>query len=182
MENEFHDIDDIPLRVEIQPYMFEPPARAEPKENSEENSETSTSVGDDESRLLNTLWAEGVNVETMTTVPECICCAEIPLIDEIRANSQIECITQHQAFIDNCLNIRVLEVSMYMYIQSQGPLDDNEPINKVYRHIAYRRFVLWIWHHLGSGNRKIIPACVVTKIRSVFPSEQYTGFRYPRPT
>lgn len=53
---------------------------------------------------------------------------------------------------------------------------------RVYRHIAYRRFVLWIWHRLGRGNRKIIPACVVTKIRSVFPSEQYTGFRYPRPT
>lgn len=53
---------------------------------------------------------------------------------------------------------------------------------RVYRHIAYRRFVLWIWHRLGRGNRKIIPACVVTKIRSVFPSEQYTGFQYPRPT
>lgn len=57
MENEFQDIDDIPLRVEIQPYMFEPPARAEPTENSEENSETSTSDGDDESRLLNTIWS-----------------------------------------------------------------------------------------------------------------------------
>lgn len=57
MENEFHDIDDIPLRVEIQPYMFEPPARAEPTENSEENSETITSNGDDESRLLNTIWS-----------------------------------------------------------------------------------------------------------------------------
>lgn len=57
MKNEFHDIDDIPLRVEIQPYMFEPTARAEPTENSEENSEKSTSDGDDESQLLNTLWA-----------------------------------------------------------------------------------------------------------------------------
>lgn len=59
--NEFQDIDDIPLRVEIQPYMFKPPARAEPTENSEENSETSetsTSDGDDESRLLNTIWCE----------------------------------------------------------------------------------------------------------------------------
>ena len=37
--------------------MFEPPARAEPTENSEENSETSTSDGDDESRLLNTIWS-----------------------------------------------------------------------------------------------------------------------------
>lgn len=57
MENEFHDIDDIPLRVEIKPYMFEPPARAGLTENSEENSETRFSDGDDKSRLLNTIWS-----------------------------------------------------------------------------------------------------------------------------
>lgn len=55
MENEFHDIDDIPLKVEILPYIFEPPARAEPTDNLEENSETSSSDGDDKSRLLNTI-------------------------------------------------------------------------------------------------------------------------------
>lgn len=37
----------------------------------------------------------------------------------------------------------------------------------VYRHIAYRRFVLWIWHRLGRGNRKIIPGCVVTKMQCI---------------
>lgn len=36
----------------------------------------------------------------------------------------------HQTYIDNCLNIRVLEVSIYDYIQSDGPIDDNEPIKE----------------------------------------------------
>lgn len=112
----------------------------------------------------------------MTTEPECICCAEIPLIDEIRASSQIECITQHQTFINNCLNIRVLEVSMYMYIQLKGPLDDTEPINEVYRHVAYRRFVLWIWHRLDRGNRKIILAGFVTKSAVSFPLSSTLAF------
>ena len=44
--------------------------------------------------------------------------------------------------------------------------------------MAYRRFVQWIWHRLGSRNRKILPACVVQKIRETFPSEEYCGFKY----
>ena len=49
----------------------------------------------------------------------------------------------------------------------------------IYRHLAYRRFVRWIWHCLGKNNRKILPSCVVNKIRTAFPSQQYCGFKYP---
>lgn len=74
--------------------------------------------------------------KTTTTVPESICCAGILIIDEIRASSQIEYITRHQTLIYNCLNIRVLEVTMYMNVQSEGPLDDREQINELdfFRH------------------------------------------------
>lgn len=51
--------------------------------------------------------------------------AEFPLVDQIR-----ECITEHETFRDNCLNARVLEVSLHEYIQREGPLDDNEPSNE----------------------------------------------------
>jgi hypothetical protein len=34
------------------------------------------------------------------------------------------------------------------------------------------------WRRLGRNNRKILPACVVMKIRQTFPSEQYCGFKY----
>ncbi|VDH91579.1 Hypothetical predicted protein [Mytilus galloprovincialis] len=47
-----------------------------------------------------------------------------------------------------------------------------------YRFMAFRRFVQWIWHRLGRHNRKILPACVVKKIRDTFPSETYSGFKY----
>ncbi|KAL3889139.1 hypothetical protein ACJMK2_001515 [Sinanodonta woodiana] len=33
----------------------------------------------------------------------------------------------------------------------------------------YHQFVSWIWHHLGKGNRRILPYCVVSKIRDTFP-------------
>ena len=42
----------------------------------------------------------------------------------------LECITQPQSFLDNCLIVRYHEVSMYDFIQREGPLDDNEHINE----------------------------------------------------
>ena len=44
--------------------------------------------------------------------------------------------------------------------------------------MGYRRFVRWIWHRVGRHNRKVLPACVVLKIREAFQSEEYTGFKY----
>lgn len=52
---------------------------------------------------------------------------------------------------------------------------------RMYRYVAYRRFVRWIWHRLGKNMRRILPSCVVTVIRNTFPSEEYTGFKYAVP-
>lgn len=180
MEDVFSDVDEIPENLNIQPYMFEPPVQI----NNDHIAQESSGESDDEvrgndqlDRRANTIWCECGSCEVMETTMECTCCAEFPLVDQIRESSELECITEHETFRDNCLNARVLEVSLHEYIQREGPLDDNEPMNEVYRHIAYRRFVLWIWHRLGRGNRKVLPACVVTAIRRTFPSENYTGFR-----
>ncbi|XP_061166764.1 P2X purinoceptor 7-like [Saccostrea echinata] len=180
MDNEYTDIDDIPGNINIQPYMFEPPPRPNVQESSEESD-----YGDEHDhghRRLNTFWCECGSCQQMGTITECVCCVELPAINtSFRESSDLECITHHQTFIDNYLNVRVLEVSLHDYIQREGPLDDNEPIHEVYRHIACRRFVLWIWHRLGKGNRKVLPACVVSRIRHTFPFETYVGFQYPRP-
>ena len=50
--------------------------------------------------------------------------------------------------------------------------------NACWRFTAYRQYVMWVWGHLGRGNRKVIPACIVLKIRNRFPDERgnYTGF------
>jgi P2X purinoceptor 7 len=59
---------------------------------------------------------------------------------------------------------------------------NNQPANDNFRHAAYRQFVLWRYEHLGSGNRVVIPSCVVWAIRDRFPSPDgtYTGFKVAR--
>ena len=65
-----------------------------------------------------------------STTAECVFWTEIPAVINIRDSLDIKCITHHQTFKDNCLNLKVLEVSLYDYVQSRGPLDNNEPINE----------------------------------------------------
>ena len=78
--------------------------------------------------ILSLLRCECGVCHSMRTKAECVCCVETQAVNFIRESSDLECITHHQMFIDNCLNVRVLEVSLHDYFQRDGPLDDNEPI------------------------------------------------------
>lgn len=111
---------------------------------------------------------------------ECLCCHELAQVTEKIDSKNLKCITQHESFQGNCLNVDILEVSLYEFVERDGQIDDNEPIHELYRYLAYRRFTRWIWHVLGKNRRKVIPACAVKTIRDTFPSESYVGFKYPR--
>ncbi|XP_061192279.1 uncharacterized protein LOC133200509 [Saccostrea echinata] len=175
---------------EIRPYNFEPLLDNTQGRNGSESEDSEDSdlglhdeenaVGGIATRRQNLAWCVCQRCQVMETDEECLCCHEIaPILEKIEAK-HLKCITEHDGFQGNCLNIDVLEVSMYEFIDMDGPLDDNEPIHQLYRYLAYRRFTRWIWHILGRRRRKIIPACVVSKIRQTFPSESYAGFKYPR--
>ncbi|XP_071945823.1 uncharacterized protein [Antedon mediterranea] len=95
------------------------------------------------------------------------------------SDQDVECITLHTGFKNNCLDRDVIEVSFWHYVKKQGPFDDDHPVNQLYRHVAYRRFTTWIWKLLGKHVRKTLPSCVVSTIRNTFPAQQYVRFKYP---
>ena len=57
--------------------------------------------------------------------------------------------------------------------------EDNDNINKAFRHASYRQFILWQFGRLIAGDRHVIPSCVLCRIRQTYPSELgvYTGYR-----
>jgi hypothetical protein len=66
----------------------------------------------------------------MPTGRECQCCAEIERVQDLIEEEHITCITEHAVFIDNCLNRNVVLVSIYDYIHTEGPIDDNQPVHE----------------------------------------------------
>jgi hypothetical protein len=47
------------------------------------------------------------------------------------------------------------------------------------RFAAYTQFTWWVYNKLGKGHRRVVPACVTHRIRSLFPKkddEQYEGY------
>ncbi|XP_035984146.1 P2X purinoceptor 7-like [Fundulus heteroclitus] len=185
----------------VQPYAFEPLVRRELRDNTEESGESRSSdddhasrptsssshsesaseedIGDRSHRLTNTDWCKCGNCVIMPTVDECKCCTETHLVDQEVESAGLQCITLHEGFQGNCLNQYVLKASFVEFLEGHGPLGNDEPVNEIYRYIAYRRMIRWIWGRIGKGNRKVLPSCAVNKIRETWESADYTGFKYP---
>ena len=50
--------------------------------------------------------------------------------------------------------------------------------NRSFRYAAYRQFCWFVHGRIGKAVRRVIPACVVSKIRQEYPSENgYKGFK-----
>jgi len=122
----------------------------------------------------------------MEDIPWCHCghCRQMP-----RPEEQLCCRRTH----GNCLletaarDINDVVLRRSVILVAVRDMNDvfaynNQPANDNFRHAAYRQFVLWRYERLGSGNRVVIPSCVVWAIRDRFPSPDgtYTGFKVAR--
>ncbi|KAL3886221.1 hypothetical protein ACJMK2_026228 [Sinanodonta woodiana] len=137
--------------TDIKPYQFEPLNDDIPIVN----------IDDDENYMLSQSSSYNQDItdrngERTTHINWCNC-------DHSKAMpSEDECLC-----CDNYMFERYcVELGIITMVDQDGPLDDNEPMN------------IWIWHHLGKGNRRILPSSVVSKIRDTFPDplSYYVGF------
>ncbi|XP_043922121.1 P2X purinoceptor 7-like [Protopterus annectens] len=169
----------------IVPYSFEPvytdgqrpPKRARRCSSSSE--EDDACVTEDEDMK----WCTCQLCIPMSTARECYCCAS-----STRAKAKIieiqpppHCITAHPLFESTCLTTHMLHILMRAMYYFKGHFQRTQWTNRVYRFVAYRAYVLWMYDNkkLGYGHRVVIPSCVVNSIRQRFPSEEndYVGFQ-----
>ncbi|XP_050066073.1 P2X purinoceptor 7-like [Aphis gossypii] len=98
-----------------------------------------------------------------------------------------ECITKNALFSKIILDEDILKITrQYMISKTKKKtkkisLQSATMENKAWRYICYKQFTLWVnsWMPIGRGNRVVIPACVVKKIRERYPEENglYIGFQ-----
>ncbi|CAH1240851.1 Hypp6122 [Branchiostoma lanceolatum] len=139
------------------------------------------------------IWCRCNTCEAMATVRECVCCHDLrELTDPVDHNNldrggmgvgrdrgQLMCITLHEDFHPLCLMRAALKTALVQR-QNLGLQDVREPLsNRILRLSAYRQFTCWVHkRRLGRGVRRVVPACVVRRIREAYPSEDgtYIGF------
>ena len=88
-----------------------------------------------------------------------------------------KCITTSRRFEKLCLDPEVLELCIRNRADIRNDREDTSTSS--FRKAAYRQFILEKYGRLGKGNRKVAPACVVTRVRRQYPSPTgiYMGFR-----
>ncbi|KAE8635861.1 hypothetical protein XENTR_v10002769 [Xenopus tropicalis] len=127
-------------------------------------------------RLQNLDWCTCKNCIIMPTVLENICCREISNVLKLMDPSH-SCIVENTTFIERCLK----EDFVYFILRllknlKTRPSDDD--YHRYLRMTGYRTFTVWVHDFLGKKNRRPIPSCVVTAIRTAFPDSHnlYRGF------
>ncbi|KAL2098293.1 hypothetical protein ACEWY4_007500 [Coilia grayii] len=126
-------------------------------------------------RVGNTAWCSCGHCTAMPTPWESVCCQEAHLGHLL---GELRCITQSRTYEMLCCERDVLEVAMLSLREVRAETLDRPINSSLFRLTAYRQFTLWARGHLGRRNRRPIPACVVTTIRTRFPSLHYHGFEY----
>ena len=104
---------------------------------------------------------------------------------ELFHGKRMTCICDHPGLNSVCLDQYGLEAGWLAYSQHYGSKAFEGPQDVKYMHIAYIQLDRWCWGYIGSGNRVIIPACVVSCIRTHFPvprEEDNFTFKGFRPT
>ena len=109
----------------------------------------------------------------------CKCRVCVPMLSEEEnvCCKRVTCITSYTSFSNICVDRDILEVCIKARCDIRA--DEFNFSMESFRKAGYRQFALWRYGKLGRGNRKVIPACAVCRIRAQYPAPdgRYMGFR-----
>ena len=109
----------------------------------------------------------------------CVCglCRRMPDGRENVCCRKRTCVTSYVILSNICLHREVLVLAIRATCDIRADVPDYS--TNSYRKAAYRQYVLWKYGKLGSGNRRVVPSCVVLAIRRAYPAPDgvYLGFR-----
>lgn len=120
-------------------------------------------------RVGNLTWCSYLECKIEEREIDSLCCKEVAALWEKFEGVNISCITEVDEFRTLCLNKFVLENVLVGLHNSRGDFLENNISNRSFRFASYKQFTLWIYKYLGKGNRRVIPSCVLWRIRSKFP-------------
>jgi len=108
---------------------------------------------------------------------KCRVCQPMPSDEENLCCKRVTCVTSYTSFSNICLDRDILEVCIRARCDIRA--DDFNFSMESFRKAGYRQFALWRYGKLGRGNRRILPACVVKRIRAQYPAPdgRYMGYR-----
>ncbi|XP_065068396.1 uncharacterized protein LOC135693758 [Rhopilema esculentum] len=129
--------------------------------------------------LVHVIQSPNPEANRPMALPWCKCgvCTEMGKEEENKCCKRTICVTSYYMFKKLCLDRDVLKLNITARCDLRA--DHMTFTMNSFRKAAYRQFALWKYGHLGSGNRRILPACVVTVIRNMYPSptDEYMGFK-----
>ena len=110
-------------------------------------------------------WCRCGKCRQMDNPVEHVCCRSTP------------CVTTSDLFYDICLSRHVLSVGKINRSDFFGDEPEFSPVN--YRKVAYRQYIMYQHRYLGRANQKVVPSCIVWKVRDNFPApdNNYLGFK-----
>ena len=173
------DIDELTGMVDgFNPYLYEPEKDISSTSSSLSESETSSSDGElnGDTRVGNLEWCHCHECQKEEREIDCLCCQEVAALNSKFDAENINCVVQSSEFATLCLDKTVLNNVLTGLHVSRGDFLEDNSTNRSLRFAAYKQFVWWIFKSLGKGNRRVIPSCVIWKIRNNYPESngQYT--------
>ncbi|XP_041420024.1 P2X purinoceptor 7-like [Xenopus laevis] len=147
----------------------------EEEEEEEEEEENASQLN--QKRVGKTDWCLCGNCTAMNTQKESTCCQEEPAIQALIPD-QCSCIIQWDRVTNDILNKERADWAYKITNFKQKKKPKQAAYMRGIRRAAYRSFTTWVYGYLGTGNRKVIPSCIVTAIRAAFPDPKgkYVGF------